>query len=84
MLTPPRASRPTSVRFSKKTLVRKLVFLRRFYTATMHDNIKAFLISAPVRQLGASLSTMSVSVADSKVAKALQRKPSFPVRLSYI
>ena len=57
--------------FEKHTLLNKLAARRRFYTAKMHENEKLLAFAARVRQLAATLKSMSVTIEDSEMAMAL-------------
>ena len=57
--------------FEKHTLLNKLAARRRFYTAKMHDTEKILAFAARVRQMAATLKSMSVSIEDSEMAMAL-------------
>lgn len=61
--------------FEKHTLLNKLATRRRFYTAKMHDNGKVLPFAARIRQLAATLKTMSVAIEDSEMAMALLHGP---------
>lgn len=57
--------------FEKHTLLNKLAARRKFYTAKMNENEKVLVFAARVRQLAATLKSMSVVVEDSEMAMAL-------------
>ena len=57
--------------FEKHTLLNKLAARRRFYTAKMKDNEKILAYAARIRQLAATLKSMSVPIEDSEMAMAL-------------
>ena len=57
--------------FEKHTLLNKLAARRRFYTAKMHDTEKILAFAARVRQMAATLKSMSVTIEDSEMAMAL-------------
>ena len=57
--------------FEKHTLLNKLAARRRFYTAKMHDNEKILPFAARIRQMAATLKSMSINIEDSEMAMAL-------------
>ena len=57
--------------FEKHTLLNKLAARRRFYTAKMHDNEKLLAFAARIRQMAATLKSMSIAIEDSEMAMAL-------------
>ena len=57
--------------FKKHTLLNNLAARRRFYTAKMHENEKILASAARIRQMAATLKSMSVTLEDSEMAMAL-------------
>ena len=57
--------------FEKHTLLNKLAARRRFYTAKMHDNEKILPFAARIRQMAATLKSMSINIEDGEMAMAL-------------